>query len=257
MIRTRQELKKEAKRCLLGNYGNVIAAMIIAYVIVMVISFAFQIVNGIMGGVLSIQENTRTLGYVVQFAGSIVMSLLLVLAEAVILPGILYMYMKIARRESTSLNDLTYGFHNRPWRYLGMMFLFWIVSVVIMIPGIIIIILGSLADSGALVVLLGILVVAATVFVSVWLMLAYAMSFIIMVDDSECGIFQALRESRLMMKGRKGALFVMYLSFIGVGILGSIAFIGQLWTVPYMTTTLCLFYMDCKESLEHETVYEN
>ena len=76
---------------------------------------------------------------------------------------------------------------------------------------------------------------------------SYAMTFYILEDmhkaGKEVGVTEAITKSRQMMKGHKFQLFVLDLSFIGWGILATLALgIGWLWLVPYIQTTKAEFY---------------
>ncbi|MCI3927173.1 DUF975 family protein [Paenibacillus sp. TRM 82003] len=96
-----------------------------------------------------------------------------------------------------------------------------------------------------------------TLFVLLWMLLLivpgiiaafrYSMAFFILHDNPGMSAMDALRQSSEMMKGHKGKLFVLYLSFIGWGLLAIITFgIGFLWLLPYMTASLAAFYEQLK-----------
>ncbi|MBB6734301.1 DUF975 family protein [Cohnella zeiphila] len=73
--------------------------------------------------------------------------------------------------------------------------------------------------------------------------LRYSQAYYILRDHPSIGALEAIRRSKEMMKGNKGRLFVLSLTFIGWLILGSIPFgIGLLWVYPYMITTFVHFY---------------
>lgn len=77
--------------------------------------------------------------------------------------------------------------------------------------------------------------------------LAYAMVPFVIHDNPEIGVAEALRTSRKMMKGHKGELFVLYLSFIGWFLLGIITCgIAFFWIQPYMYATEAAFYEDIR-----------
>lgn len=77
--------------------------------------------------------------------------------------------------------------------------------------------------------------------------LMYSQSFYIMADDSSKSITDCMAESREMMVGHKAELFVLYLSFIGWFILGSIPMgIGLLWVNPYAEVTYTNYYLELK-----------
>lgn len=73
--------------------------------------------------------------------------------------------------------------------------------------------------------------------------LSYSMAFYIKADHPEMQWNECINESKRMMVGHKGELFVLYLSFIGWMIVGSLAFgIGSLWVCAYMEATEAQFY---------------
>lgn len=106
--------------------------------------------------------------------------------------------------------------------------------------------------------------------------LAYSMTFFILRDKPELGVFQAITESRRMMDGRKKNLFLLILSFlpwviipfalmiigliaiaVGVGgndpvlqltgiissLIGSLTLFGiSIYLSPYFATTMAAFY---------------
>ena len=85
--------------------------------------------------------------------------------------------------------------------------------------------------------------------------LAYSMVPFIIHDNPEIGVTDALKASRLMTRGHKGDLFVLYLSFIGWFLLGIITCgIAFFWIKPYIYAAGAAFYEDIKA--ENETVTE-
>lgn len=77
--------------------------------------------------------------------------------------------------------------------------------------------------------------------------LSYSMAFFILYDNPEMSPRQALKESCRMMKGYRGKLFGLTLSFIGWFFLGLLALgIGQFWVYPYMHMSLANFYENLK-----------
>lgn len=95
------------------------------------------------------------------------------------------------------------------------------------------------------------------IFISLWLLLlivpgivkayAYAMAPYITKDLADAGqeitATQAISESRKVMDGHKGELFVLDLSFIGWWLLSILTLgIGFLWLIPYVRVTHANFY---------------
>ena len=100
------------------------------------------------------------------------------------------------------------------------------------------------------------LIAIPTLFIgTIILGLAYAMAPFVLKDHPEYSAREALRASRLMMRGHKGKLFLLSLSFLGWILLGLITFgIGFLWIAPYMSTASAHFYEDIKPQEQEEVV---
>lgn len=72
---------------------------------------------------------------------------------------------------------------------------------------------------------------------------SYSMTFFILNDHPEMTASQAITESRRIMDGHKGELFVLGLSFIGWFILSMFTFgILLIYVIPYMQATIAAFY---------------
>lgn len=85
--------------------------------------------------------------------------------------------------------------------------------------------------------------------------LSYSMAFFLLLDNPNLKAMDALRQSKEMMKGYKGKLFMLYLSFLGWILLGIITFgIGFLWIMPYMQAALTAFYEQLRTSSSFNTV---
>ena len=81
--------------------------------------------------------------------------------------------------------------------------------------------------------------------VSVILRLLYAQTYFLMHDFPQYTERQLLSISRQMMKGQKGRLFYLLVSFLPLFLLSLLSCgIALLWIVPYMNTTMAEFYLD-------------
>jgi uncharacterized membrane protein len=79
--------------------------------------------------------------------------------------------------------------------------------------------------------------------------LSYSMCFFIMRDNPGIGAMEAINLSRKMMNGYKMKLFLLYLSFIGWGLLACLTFgIGFLWLLPYISLSEANFYEELKKN---------
>lgn len=73
----------------------------------------------------------------------------------------------------------------------------------------------------------------------------YAMAPYLMAQNPDLGVMEAIGQSKQMMMGHKGRLFLLDLSFIGWAFLSVLtAGIGLLWLYPYINASEAAFYMD-------------
>ena len=80
---------------------------------------------------------------------------------------------------------------------------------------------------------------------------AYAMTYYIRLDHPEYTATQAITKSREMMKGYKGKLFLLDLSFIGWIIVGALCCgVGTLWVYPYQQMARAHFYEERKAEFD-------
>lgn len=79
--------------------------------------------------------------------------------------------------------------------------------------------------------------------------LAYSMYPYVLRDEPDLSVWQTLKKSEAIMKGYKGKLFLMYLSFVGWFILGAFTFgILYIWLTPYVMTSTVKFYDDIRRA---------
>jgi uncharacterized membrane protein len=80
---------------------------------------------------------------------------------------------------------------------------------------------------------------------------AYSMAYYILYDNPGMSTLEAIKKSQIMMKGYKGKLFLLHLSFIGWFLLGALSFgIAYLWIYPYMCLSIANFYENLKLTQE-------
>lgn len=97
-------------------------------------------------------------------------------------------------------------------------------------------------------------VLVTNIFISLWSLLfiipgiikalEYSMVYNILADNPNIPGSRAREISRIMTRGEKGAIFVLYLSFIGWYLLGALCFgIGTLFVIPYFQATNAELYI--------------
>lgn len=130
--------------------------------------------------------------------------------------GLAFFFMKLYRKEDVTFNDSLGGFSNftnnmAAGILVGIFTFLW--TLLFFIPGII-------------------------------KQLSYSMTFYILNDHPEYTATQAITESRKMMKGHKGELFVLYLSFIGWDLLSvlTLGILEIVYVTPYKNAAVAGFY---------------
>lgn len=99
-------------------------------------------------------------------------------------------------------------------------------------------------------IVMGLCIGIATIFLivpGIIVALMFSQAFFILCQDNEKSITECLKESSEIMKGYKGELFVLELSFIGWWIVAVITCgIGALFVYPYQQVTNANFYLALK-----------
>lgn len=79
--------------------------------------------------------------------------------------------------------------------------------------------------------------------------LSYSLVPYLIHDEPNLSIRETLKKSQEIMRGYKGKLFMLMLSFIGWAILGALTFgILYIWLAPYMVATYTKFYDEVRRS---------
>jgi len=107
--------------------------------------------------------------------------------------------------------------------------------------------------------LLGSLLILVGLGITVPQYYAYSQAELILYDQLETdtyqGAFYAIRQSRKLMKGYKGKLFLLDLSFIGWNLLAKMTYnVMNIMVLPYTATAYILFYEELKRenAISHE-----
>lgn len=154
-------------------------------------------------------------------ASSITMGLGALLIMPVLMVGVSSFFLRIYKRETADVGDMfTDGFTNYGRNLCGMLwmylfvFLWWLLFI---IPGIV-------------------------------KALAYSMTPYILAECPNVRATDAIKLSMRMTQGHKGGIFVMWLSFIGWGILSALTggILQLLYVGPYMGASFAGLYVDLK-----------
>jgi uncharacterized membrane protein len=135
--------------------------------------------------------------------------------------GITIFFISFVRKEDVKIENIFKGFNN----FLPAMIAYILQGIFVALWSLLLIVPGIIAG------------------------FRYAMTYYILADNPTLDGLEAIRQSKAMMKGNKGRLFVFYLSFFGWYLLVPLTLgIILIWLAPYMSAALALFYEDLKKN---------
>jgi len=243
------EIRKEAREALRGKWGKG-AGIVLAYL-------AFSLVFGFIVGIF--EENS-------------VMALLMAILELVIsVPlsfGLAFAFLKLKRNEDvTAFGFIDMGIDNfsRSWRITGRTLLKLILPIIVLIGAVIAyavmvvysvmaLSLGGTESIGSTMII-GVIIYIVAIIYYVSVALLYSLTSFIAYDNKEMIASEVVAESAKLMRGNRGKLVFLELSFIGWAILTVFSFgIGYLWLFPYMQVAMVCFY---DKLVQSKTTVEN
>ena len=217
-MKTRQEIKAIAKAQFKANYWNCVLAALLVSVVLGVISWltSGQNVQEVANG-----ESAAMVSLSIRGCSGSLLSLLLTGPLTI---GLNFFFIKNVIGATDEINVTTpfkEAFTNYPRKLGGSLWMalfIFLWSLLFLIPGII-------------------------------KALSYGMTPYLLADCPNIKARDALKLSMRMMKGHKGEYFVLYLSFIGWGILTAITvgILGIFYTGPYMQNTFAAYYLEVRE----------
>lgn len=225
------ELKAMAKEQLFGNYGTVIGATVLVFLITQCMSFLpgwFVDTTTLPGIIIN-----YLIGFIISVFGGLFVS------------GQAFMYLKLTCRQPITVSDVFYGFKIFPDKALILELVITAVTYVCLLPMQIFNQLSLTHSGNGMYMLLASVftIIGAAILVIVSLM--FSQAFYLLQDFPQYSARELLQMSRQIMKGHKARLFYIELSFIPLFLLGLLSCcIAFLWIVPYMNAVKSNFYMD-------------
>jgi uncharacterized membrane protein len=251
------ELKMRAKRTLKGRYGLCIGIQFIEFAILLAISLVYFLTSFSMGLVRDpFNDGVRGIsaGYVVMKAGVYLSFLVILSVYGLLKPGVLKFYLNMSTGQTARLSDLLFAFQNKPHRFIGLYFINLLIGFVWGIPYFVVLFVAFITDYIPVMVVLLVLTYLLLLIGSFITMLYLSQSMFLLIESPNQRVFGSLKESAAMMKGNKGGLFYLSISFIGMIVLGYFSMgIGFLWISPYIHATLTEYYLDLKERLSYNS----
>lgn len=206
---TNQILKQDALDSLRGNWGK----SVLAVFLFSVISFTIKLIsNSWFGFSIVVEEEITIKEETLSFVRDTLLDYVLLMP---LFTGTTWLFQSFVQGDRSTFGFIFSPF-KRFWRYmltgliLTVLLTFW--TLLLVVPGII-------------------------------KYLSYSQTLYILRENPHYSIFEAIRESKEKMRGNKGRLFLLQLSFIGWALLTILTLgIGAFWLEPYFRTTMASFY---------------
>ena len=237
------KLKLKAKKSLRKNITPLVIATLI-----------FMIFEGVCYGV----ANAVSVKWI--------SSLLLLIVEALFLPGFIKMILNASRNKKVKIEEF-FSETESFFKYLGLFIVIFLIMFV----------LGLLAaiDFRSLIAIMyfngdinlglsifliafGIVLAVAILLVTIYIAISFSQVLFILVDEPKLSIKEILSKSFDMMENYIVEYFILALSFIGWILLGIITFgILFILVIPYMMLTMAYFYETVKKEYQEYSGEEN
>ena len=238
-------LKAQARGQLLGKYKIVVCITLLH--LICTVPFLLAISALIGGGFFSMVILNSAASFLFQlFAGFFT-------------AGEAYVYLKVACNQTPAIEDLFHCFRDDSQKVIRIQAVLAAISVISSLPAVIVsyfmsrsflaILLnassGNYGTNSALLVLAYVVFYLLGAVIDIFAKLLFSQAYYLMLDFPEYSVSRLLKTSVQLMKGSKGRLFYVELSFIPLYLLAGVSFgIGFLWLIPYMEAVLANFYLD-------------
>lgn len=247
MRESRKNLKLKARRVMTGKYS--IAAGVFAIWLLMDLVFLcmWKICMLFSGILAASMEDVRT-GFLSMLAVMGALALVFLLFEALLVPGLLRLYLNICRGRLAGVWDMFWGFHSHPGKFFGINLLFLMLAAVLATPQAVLTAAAAISGDWQFARMYlpgyGLLLLAA----GTWAGLTYGQFYMILAEDPEKSLLSALEESREMMRGNRGRLLALFLSFaVWIPVVCLTLGAALIWLTPYFMCTMVFFYLDGRD----------
>lgn len=261
-------LKAKARDTLAGKYGKFILATLVAgslttaakYIVTFftLIFFSMSVVMKEMMNGRTLEEVQRlsanlaymqrysvwfnAIDYVLQIGVNIFISVFTV--------GISLLCLNAACGRTLKVSDVFYGFRHQLGKSLRLTAVLVLVGQLCYLPSSILSFLIRSEASWVLVFAI-LLVFAGCVVIYIPLSLSISQMFLLLLDFPGYSAKELIKLSAHIMRGHKGRLFRIQLSFLPLMFLSLLSFgIGNLWLTPYMNITYTFFFLNLMQARE-------
>lgn len=223
-------LKSLAKGQMLGKYGTLIGAY--------AIHLSCILFAELWAGLLV--DNTTPLGMLISYAVSFIISLI----GGLFLYGESYIYLKIACNQKATIHDIFHGFSGPSDKIIKIQVILALAALIASLPNLLSLAVMENPENPYL-MLLYVIILLIVMTAYVIFNMTFSQCYYLMLDFPHYTPKQILIASRKVMKGNRGRLFYIELSFLPLYLLGICScFVSFLWILPYMQAVKANFYLD-------------
>lgn len=158
--------------------------------------------------------------------------------------GINYQHLLLVYGQNTTFGDLFAGFRRGVNdRVIKVTAVLALISFCCTLPATLV--MSTCADAAEMIEKMYLIapLYIAGIILDIWFTLSFSQCYYLLADFETLGAKDCLRDSARMMKGNRGRLFVLILSFLPLALLGLLSFgIADLWTASYETAAEASFY---------------
>ncbi|MBD5456473.1 MAG: DUF975 family protein [Lachnospiraceae bacterium] len=225
-------LKSLAKGQLLGKYGTLIGACAIHMAFILIAHYSAVL----------LVYNTSIIGTIIYY----IVSFIIYLIEGIFSFGEAYIYLKLACNQKVAVKDLFVGFTgSNTNKILAVQAVLSLISMICGIPIILFMDTYSSDSVNPYLFLLSVILMLFFYTTNVIISLMFSQSYYLMLDFPQYSTKDIFTKGMKLMKGSKGRLFYINLSFIPLFLLGMCTCcIGYLWILPYIQAVYANFYLD-------------
>ncbi|MFV0529195.1 MAG: DUF975 family protein [Lachnospiraceae bacterium] len=233
------------KRLAMNSLREQLQYPILVFLFIEALSIAISVIFSL----LTAGSSTYAIGM------QLITSVILTLVLYVLTSGESYLYLNLARGKKVQFSDVFYFFKHHPDRVI-------LASIPLTLLSTASSYTVTLLLSDALVALTAgetytpdttLLLITALLFVITFFMNLFFYFYTqLLADHDTLGGFASLKESVLLLRGHKGRLFLLLLSFIGWNLLAVVTCgLIYIWLHPYLQTSITYFYLDITGELDN------
>lgn len=247
MKESRKILKLKARRALLGKYPAAVGIYIVTGMMEMFLMTLICV--GIilsLGFLLPTQNEEMELLSILGlfFLGMMV----LIWFMCLVIPGYLRFYLNICQGGQARFTDMFWGFGSCGGKFWGIGLMLTLLFGLLMMPEAVLFCALAITKEVLFPVVFLMGYNVCLTIVGIYAALTYGQFYLILADNPDMTMYQALAESRRLMRGNRWRHFVLGLSFLGWFLIAYITFgWAMLWLVPYIMSTNVYFYLNLKE----------